>query len=57
MYRQRDQVYESREAALADGWPDAEFGWWVPSNGDLTKAVEGWIALDHTPQDVEATDD
>jgi hypothetical protein len=37
-------VYPSREAALAAGYPDAEYGTWQrrPSS---TECVDGWIAL------------
>jgi hypothetical protein len=45
LIRQRGAVYDTREAALADGWPEAEYGWWVPANGDLALARWGWIAL------------
>lgn len=43
--RVRDYVYPTREAAIAAGWDDAEFGFWVPANGDQSKGREGWIAL------------
>lgn len=45
LMRVRDQVFASREEAIAAGWADAEWGWWVPSNGDLKRACWGWIAL------------
>lgn len=43
--RQQYSVYPTREAALADGWPDAEYGTWAISPRS-TSLVEGWIALD-----------
>ena len=45
MHRQRDYVYDTREAAIAAGWDDAEWGWWIPANGDTTRGRWGWIAL------------
>lgn len=47
LVRQRGQIFESHEAALAAGYPDAEFGWWIPANGDIGNAKQGWIALDY----------
>jgi len=41
----QDCVYPTREAALADGWPDAEWGWWAPPSGGQVAARWGWIAL------------
>ncbi len=45
LVRQCGAVYPTLAAALTDGWPDAEWGWWVPPNGDLAAAHWGWIAL------------
>ena len=39
-------IYDSREAAIADGYPDAEYGWWVPLDGDISRARWGWNALE-----------
>jgi hypothetical protein len=47
LVRQRDRVYDTREAAILAGWPDAEFGFWIPANGDASQGQEGWIALDY----------
>jgi hypothetical protein len=47
MIRVRDYVYDSHAEAVAAGWPDAEYGWWVPANGRIGGARWGWIALDH----------
>lgn len=44
MYRIQFSIYPTREAAMADGWEDAEFGYWQVAAGS-TKIVEGWIAL------------
>jgi len=46
MERVRYSVYASKEAALADGWPDAEYGVWqrTPASPEL---IAGWIALDY----------
>lgn len=38
-------VYDSRDEVLADGWRDAEYGWWVPPNCDTADARHGWIGL------------
>lgn len=46
LIRVRDAVFATREEALAAGYPDAEYGWWVPSNGNIAKARWGWIALE-----------
>jgi len=44
MTRVQYSVFDSREAAIAAGWADAEFGDWQESlNGKIRK---GWIALD-----------
>ncbi len=37
-------VYPTREAALAAGWPDAEYGTWQASPSS-TRCVDGWIAM------------
>jgi hypothetical protein len=39
-------VYATREATLAAGWLDTEWGTWQVSPSS-TECVEGWIALDH----------
>lgn len=39
-------VYDSKEAALADGWVDAEYGCWQ-SEPSSPKLVRGWIALEY----------
>ena len=46
LVRVRDYVYTTHSEALDAGWKDAEYGWWVPANGDLSRARWGWIALD-----------
>ena len=45
LVRVRDTVFSSREEALAAGFPEAEYGWWVPSNGDTKAAKWGWCPL------------
>jgi hypothetical protein len=40
-------VYPTREAALAAGYPDAEYGTWQKSPS-ACQCVEGWIALDRS---------
>jgi hypothetical protein len=56
MIRVRYAVYPTREAALAGGWPDAEYGVWQlrPSS---TECVEGWIALDYPDAALSLTTD
>ena len=44
MIRVQFQVFSSFEAAIAAGYPDAEFGIWQVSPAS-TVLVEGWIAL------------
>lgn len=39
-------VYASKEDALAEGFPDAEFGVWQVSPASA-EIIEGWIALDY----------
>lgn len=55
MTRVRGAVYDSLEAALAAGWDGAEYGWWVPANGDVKKAKWGWIALEEEEVDHDQT--
>lgn len=50
MYRTRF-VYETREAALAAGWPDAEYGEWCSRDGQTWRT--GWLALSGHPDDAE----
>lgn len=46
-------VYQTKEAALADGWPDAEYGCWQLAPWS-PKLVRGWIALEFDePDDAE----
>jgi len=56
MIRQRDQIFDTREEALAAGYPDAEYGWWVPSNGNQSRARWGWIALGEREERIEMAD-
>jgi hypothetical protein len=51
LVRVRDQVYDTRELALADGWDDAEYGYWIPSDCDISRGRNGWIALSSDPDD------
>jgi hypothetical protein len=51
MVRVPAAVYESRAAALNDGWPDAEHlpgssGGWTHPNGERQTKPGEWIALD-----------
>jgi hypothetical protein len=39
-------IYQSREAAIAAGWPDAEEGVWQ-AHCWSPELVRGWIALDY----------
>lgn len=53
----RDAVFAKREDALVAGYPDAVWGFWVPSNGDLSRATYGWQACeveqdDPVPMDI-----
>jgi hypothetical protein len=45
-------VYASREEALADGWLDAEYGWWV--TGWDCNGTWGWIACDQEEEPQES---
>jgi hypothetical protein len=45
LVRVRFAVYPTREAAVAAGYPDAEYGTWQTSPAS-PRCVEGWIALD-----------
>ncbi len=45
MIRVQFVIFPTREAAIAAGWLDAEFGTWQKSPGS-TEMVDGWIALD-----------
>jgi len=51
LIRVRDQIYDTRGAAVAAGWDDAEYGWWVPADGDISRGRHGWIALSSDPDD------
>jgi hypothetical protein len=51
LIRVRDQIYDSREAAVAAGWDDAEYGYWIPSDCDISRGRNGWIALSSDPDD------
>jgi hypothetical protein len=53
LIRVRDAVYPTREAALAAGYPEAEYGWWVPANCNLARAAWGWKPLDYEEDDDE----
>ncbi len=44
LVRVRYGIYPTREAAIAAGWVDAEYGLGFTSPGD-TKQVQGWIPL------------
>ena len=45
MTRVQYNVFDSREEAIAAGWPDAEFGCWQRDPA-APKLSEGWIALE-----------
>lgn len=51
LYRVRDAVYPTREAAIAEGWDDAEYGLWCTRDGNLWRT--GWIALSTEPEDAD----
>lgn len=53
LLRVQYRVYETREAALAAGYPDAEFGTWQTSPRS-TRLREGWIALEYEGGEEEA---
>lgn len=46
LIRVQFKIYSTGEAAMAAGWPDAEWGTWQTSPGD-TSLSEGWIALNY----------
>ncbi len=47
LIRVQYKVYDTREAALTAGFPDAEFGVWGTSPLFPKQRSEGWIALDY----------
>jgi hypothetical protein len=50
LYRTRF-VFPTREAAVAAGWADAEYGVWY--SRDLARQTEGWLALSAHADDAE----
>lgn len=46
LVRMQYYIYSSKEDALAEGFPDAEYGMWQASPAS-TDLIEGWIALDY----------
>ncbi|MBN9529789.1 MAG: hypothetical protein J0H82_26515 [Alphaproteobacteria bacterium] len=43
VYRDRDYIYETADEAIADGYDEAEYGWWTGPEGE--PGDWGWVGL------------